>query len=69
MVNIDEGICSDGRGALISLDPANVKTWTIATGKAALAGVSGTGTISLVESLEAIPEARYMSAVLAPGRQ
>ena len=64
IVHLDEWICADGRGAFVSRDPANVKTWTITTGKGAFAGLSGTGPVSFVETLEAIPDLLLMDAAL-----
>ncbi len=67
MVYVNEWICADGRGSFTSRDPTQNETWVIESGRGSLTGLSGEGTASFVETLEAIPEFLYMDSTLTPG--
>jgi len=64
LVLVNEWICADGRGSFTSRDPVFNDTWAIDSGRGSLTGLSGEGTVSFVETLEAIPEFLYMDSTL-----
>ena len=64
MVRVNEWICADGRGSFTSRDPVQNDTWAIESGRGSLNGLSGEGTVSFVETLEADPEYLYMDAMV-----
>lgn len=64
VVYVNEWICADGRGSFTSRESVQDGTWVIESGRGSLAGLSGEGTYSFVETLEAIPEFLYMDSML-----